>query len=268
MAKLEGVREVSVDKLVIGESQVRVRQVDSGLDELADSIRRHGLLEPIVVCPTGSKGYYEVVMGQRRLLAHRKLGRSTILAAVIDEPVDEPTAKALSLTENLIRRDLDSKDVIDACTTLYKKYGSARAVAEETGLPYAQVLKHIKYDRLAPALQRAVDSGEVLVDVALKAQDAATFSDMVDEEDALGLARGLSKMTGVQRRQVLQARQRDPEQPVSELLMLAQPATRMRQIVVTLTTDDHRSLQAYAKKRQMTQDEAAAELITAALHQT
>jgi hypothetical protein len=139
-------------------------------------------------------------------------------------------------------------------------------VVEETGLPYAQVLKHIKYDRLAPSLREAVDCGEVPVDVALKAQDAVALGDDPDETDALQLAKGLAKMTAIQRRQVLQAKKRDSQQPVTELLKLAQPATRMRQVVVTLTTSDHRALQAYAKKHQITQDVAAAQLITTALN--
>jgi len=153
MPAIQMIREISVKSLVLGDRQVRSRGVDKEIEELADSIRLHGLLEPIVICPNGHPGQFEVLMGQRRLLAHRMLGREQIMAALIDEPVDLATAKVLSLTENLVRRSLDSRDVIDACTALYKKYGTARAVADETGLPYAQVLRHVKYDRLDSALQ-------------------------------------------------------------------------------------------------------------------
>jgi len=258
--RVQAIREVPVKNVLVGKGQVRVRSVDKEMDELTESIRLHGLLEPIVVCPTDQPGHFEVLMGQRRLTAHRRLGREKILAVIIDEPVDEPTAKTLSLSENLVRRDLDSRDVIDACSALYKKYGSARAVAEETGLPYAAVLKHIKYERLTPSLRAAVDTGEVRLDVALKAQDA-TFDDASDEADGLAVARALSGMTGVQQRQLLDARRRKPSEAITDLLAHVNAIPRKHQIIVTLSAEDHRALQLYAMSLKVTQDRAAARLV-------
>lgn len=266
--KIIDIREVPLARLVIGESQTRVRQVDKDIDELAESIRIHGLLEPIVVCPAdGEDGYFEVVTGQRRFLAYRQLGRPSILAVIIKEPADTETAKALSLTENMIRRDLDSKDTIDACAALYKKYGSARAVADETGIPYAKVLKYLKYDRLHPAMRSKVDVGELALDIALKAQDTvADVNGDADPAEATDLAEALSTMTGAERQQILRAKRREPEIPVRTLLEKFWTShEKNRQIVVTLPTGLHKALQAYARKLQMTQDVAAAHLLAASL---
>lgn len=268
MARIREIREVPVDALTVGEGQVRLRKVNEQLDDLVDSIRLHGLLEPIVVCEDrGSPDRFEILMGQRRVLAHQRLGRSTILAAIIDQPVDLETARALSLTENLIRRDLDSKDIIDACTALYRKYGSARAVAEETGIPYVQVLRHIKYDRLKPRLRQMVDSGEVRIDVALKAQDTVAKSEgRIDVGEAADLAEALATMTGAERRQILQAKRDHPHLPVKALIEEFWRADEKdRQIVVTIPAKVHSALQEQARRTGITQDQAAARLLTAGL---
>src|SRR5438132_9477232 len=118
MAKIKGLKEIPLEDLVIGKGQVRVRDVGKEIDELADSISKVGLLEPIVVCPAEKPGKFQILTGQRRFLAHQQLRKKTIMAVILDEPVDEMSAKALSLTENLIRRDLNSRDLIDACTAL------------------------------------------------------------------------------------------------------------------------------------------------------
>jgi ParB family chromosome partitioning protein len=268
MARISEIREVPVENLTVGAGQVRLRRVDERLEDLVDSIRLHGLLEPIVVCEDQDRpDRFEILMGQRRVLAHQRLGRPTILAAIIDQPVDLETAKALSLTENLIRRDLDSKDVIDACTALYRKYGSARAVAEETGIPYAQVLRHIKYDRLEPRLRQLVDCGDIRIDVALKAQDAVAKSEgQVDPGEAVDLAEALTTMTGAERRQILQAKRNHPHVPVKSLVGEFWNADEKdRQIVVTIPAKIHSALQEQARRMGITQDQAAARMLAAAL---
>lgn len=265
MATIQSVRDIPVKALVIGEGQVRIRHVDREIEELAESIKLHGLLEPIVVCQTKQSGQYEVLMGQRRLLAHRVLGRTRIMAAIINEPVDVQTAKVLSLTENLVRAELDSRDVIDACTALYNRYGNARAVADETGLPYAKVLRHVKYDRLTPDLRTMVDSGETTLDAALKVQDALSTAGEMNDDEARELATSLAGMTNAQQRKILQAKQKDPAALIATLVKEAVEGNRPRQIIVTLTAELHKALQEFAKRANSTQDEAARELLTKAL---
>ncbi|MFI7643134.1 ParB/RepB/Spo0J family partition protein [Nonomuraea sp. NPDC049400] len=268
MSKILEVREIEIASLVMSEGQVRIRKIQADIDELATSIRIHGLLEPILVCSSHSgDGAFEVLAGQRRVLAHQRLGREKIMAAIIDEPVDGENAKAISLTENIIRRDLDTKDIIDACSWLYKRYGSARAVAKETGIPYAQVLKHLKYDRLLPELQSKVDSGEVSLNIALKAQDAVeSLSGSAKSAEALDLAEALETMSGAERRQILQEKRANPEVPIRGILEnFWNENERDRQILVTLPEAVHRALQSRAKEMNLTQDAVAARLICDAM---
>jgi len=112
------VRDIPIEKIVVGPSQSRVRQIEEDIDELAASIRKLGLLEPVVVyLLAGDK--FELLTGQRRLLAAKSLGWEEIPAMIMERPPNEAFAKAVSLTENLVRRPLSTKDLIDACTTLY-----------------------------------------------------------------------------------------------------------------------------------------------------
>ena len=76
MADLKQVQELKLDDLTLSKGQVRTK-VGEGIDELAESIRVLGLLEPIVVMPSSKAGKYEILTGQRRFLAHKRLGNET-----------------------------------------------------------------------------------------------------------------------------------------------------------------------------------------------
>ena len=251
--------------LVIGKGQVRVRDVGKDIDELANSISKIGQLEPIVICPSKEKGKFEILTGQRRYLAHKQLKRDKIMACILDREVDETEAKVISITENLIRRDLNRKDLIDACTTLYRKYGNLQDVAAETGLPYGKVALYVKYDRLKPELQKLVDNGEVDLKVALRAQDAASASGKFNPDEAIVLAKELSRMSGAQQDRVVKNREEDPTADVSDLIEAAKTGEKITQIVVTVAAGLHQSLKSYAKDEDTTIDDAAASLIEEAL---
>ncbi len=261
MAKIREVRELPLNSLDISTSQVRLRHVGKEIDELADSIRVVGLLEPIVVCESETPRRYDIITGQRRFLAHQELAKPTILAVILDERVDEPTAKILSVTENLIRRDLDSKDLIDACTYLYKRYGTIRAVAEETGLPYNKVSQYVKYDQLIPQLRHLVDTGAVSVPTALRAQKAASTSGETNPDEAVEFAKEMAPMSGVQQTKILELRQHDPTIPSDRVIEEAKHGAKIIQINVKLTSHMHTSLRQYATSEGTNMDDAARILI-------
>lgn len=261
MAKITQMIEIPLEDLELGKGQSRTRDVGKGIDELADSIRKVGQLEPIVVCPGLKPGNFEILTGQRRFLACKEIGAPTVLAAVMDERVDEITAKVISVTENLVRRDLNKKDLIDVCTFLYKKYGSIQAVHEETALPYPDVASYVKYDRLIPELKDIVDKGEVELKAALRAQDAVATGGKMIVSQAVYLAKEMSPMSGVQQKKVVEEAQKKPEKGVVDVIEAAKTGAQITQIMVTLSATVHRSLQTYATEEGTTQDDAAASLI-------
>ena len=266
MATISEYKEIALSDLVIGIAQVRTRDVSRDIDELADSIRQVGLLEPIVVCATEGDGKYEIITGQRRFLAHQELGKDTIWAAIIDEQVDEMTAKVLSVTENLVRRDLHSRDLIDVCTYLYRQYGSMRAVADETGLPYGKVTQYVKFDQLIPVLKDLVNRGDVKLNTALRAQRAASSLGQTSSEEAAKFALEMEPMSGAQQASIVKEREREPQLSADDVIEAAKSGARITQVVVTLTSDVHSALGQYASAQQTSNDDAAGMLIRQSLY--
>ena len=261
MVQIVEFTDISLDQLEIGKSQVRLSDVGKGIDELADSISKVGLLEPIVVAPKGSNGKYEIILGQRRFLAHQEIGLKTIKAGILSDRVTEIEAKVLSVTENLMRRDLNRKDLIDVCTYLYKQYGTIKDVATETGLPYNKVREYVKYDRLAPELKQLVDDTEVDLKAALRAQDASSTGGDFEPEETIKLAKELSGMSFVQQKKVQKELEEDPSESVDSVIDRAKGSGRVTQVVVTLGQHAHTSLQSFADDEGTVLDDAAAQLI-------
>ena len=267
MAKIVEYRDILLDDLVIGKGQVRTQAPGKGLDDLANSIKAQGLLQPIVVCPAQEPGKWEILTGQRRFLAHRQLKKESIAAAVLDERVGEGEAKAISLTENLIRRKLSGKELTDAIVFLYNLYGTMKAVVETTGLPHEEVRDHVKYPRLLPELKEMVDDGSIDINVAVKAQDAATVEDYKnpDPQEAIKLAQEMGKMSGVQRKKLVKERKEYPSKPIDDVIENSKTGSKVTQIIATVTQDTHTALQRFAKEEGTNQDEATVKLIEEAL---
>jgi ParB family transcriptional regulator, chromosome partitioning protein len=256
-------KPISLGSLRVGRAQARTRDLNHEIDELSESIRVLGLLEPIVVSPRGKDGKYEILSGQRRYLAHQALKLPTIMASVLDHRVEDSVAKAISVTENVVRRALSQTELIDACTSLYKKYGSMKAVAEATGLPISKVTQCVKYDRLVPELKQLVDNGEVDIQAALKAQDATAGSARESGggngrgQDVVALARQMTALSRAQQRRAVQAVRSRTGGTSADV----KAAADIVQIIVTVASDSHRRLREFAKSHGWSQDRAAALLI-------
>jgi ParB family chromosome partitioning protein len=133
------------------------------LEELADSIRRHGVLQPIVVRPTAGEGArsegdarYEIVAGERRWRASRLAGLRAIPAVVRPEIRDEQLLE-LALVENLQRKDLDAIERATGYQQMIRALGiTQEQVAEKVGLQRATVANHLRLLELPGAAQEAV----------------------------------------------------------------------------------------------------------------
>jgi len=262
MARITEMKEIPLEDLDVGKGQSRTREVGKGLDELGDSIRKVGQLEPIVVCPGSKPDKYEILTGQRRFLACKEIGAPTIWAAILDERVDEVSAKVISLTENLMRRELNRRDKIDACTFLYKKYGAIKDVIEETGLPYSEVSSYVKYDRLLPEMKELVDKGDVDVQTAIRAQDAvAAGQSKINVTKAAHLAWEMKGMSNPQQKKATEEIRKKPEAGLLDIIESAKTGRRVTQVTVTLSVNVDSSLRGYARDEGTTRDIAAASLI-------
>jgi ParB family chromosome partitioning protein len=172
---------------------------DASLYDLAENIRRKGLLSPPLVRPAAG-GRYEVVAGQRRVLACRRLGLATI-HVVVREELTDLEAVALSLTENVHRAEVHPMDKARAFGLLLEQTGTPAALSRELGLPAATIRKYDRLNRLPLSLQVQIGTRQGPAGVEAMSQLAASFPDPAEAEAAYELVQGF---TGATARRLLQ----------------------------------------------------------------
>jgi len=124
------IREVPVNKILPNPAQPRLSYDEESLTELADSIREHGVLQPILVRPSASK--FELIAGERRWRASGMAGRETIPAIVVE--FDERTALEVSIIENLQREDVSPLEEAAMFRKMTDTFGySVRQLAQKVG---------------------------------------------------------------------------------------------------------------------------------------
>ncbi|UCG94434.1 MAG: ParB/RepB/Spo0J family partition protein [Candidatus Aerophobus sp.] len=142
---------------------VRHRDVDIGVEDLARSIQRHGLLQPIVLRGRFRHPPYDLIVGQRRLLAHKYLGKEEIQARFKPQNFGRFKAQVESLIENLQRVKLNHADAAEAITSMYNHYNkSVKKVADEIGVSQPTVREYLKIEKLAtPKAKKMLRAGTV-----------------------------------------------------------------------------------------------------------
>ena len=130
--KVEGevVQTLKITEVEPNRNQPRKQFDEEALEELANSIKQYGLIQPIVV--TKKDGYYQIVAGERRWRASKKAGLSTIQAIVRED--DEKKNKEIALIENIQREDLNAVEKALGIKLLMDEYELTQAqVAEVIG---------------------------------------------------------------------------------------------------------------------------------------
>ncbi len=149
--------EIPLELVRPNRHQPRTAFDQEGLSELAASISRHGVLQPIVVSADGNG--YELVAGHRRVLAARLAGRTTIPAVVRDEVGDR---LELALIENLQRTDLNAIETARAYKLLMETYDlTQEQLAERLGKSRSSVANMLRTLTAPQALQDAVIEGKI-----------------------------------------------------------------------------------------------------------
>ena len=126
-----GVRIVPLDHIEQNPEQPRLAMNPEALDELAASIREHGVLQPILVRPVGPNTY-QLIAGERRWRASKQAGLTTIPALI--EEIDDDTALEISIIENLQREDISPLDEAAMFDRMVSEHGySIRKLADKLG---------------------------------------------------------------------------------------------------------------------------------------
>ena len=130
-AKSLGVRNVPVDRIEPNPENPRLSFEEGALEELAASIKEHGVLQPILVRPRG-QGQFQLVAGERRWRAARQAGMDTVPALI--EELDDDAALEIAIIENLQREDLAPLEEASMYDRMIKDHGySLRKLAQKLG---------------------------------------------------------------------------------------------------------------------------------------
>lgn len=116
--KVSDLRQINIDNISPDENQPRRSFDETALNELANSIKEHGVLQPLVVVPAGGK--YQIVAGERRYRASKKAGLTKIPAIV--RTLSDQHRLEISLIENLQRKDLNALETATAYLKLRDQF--------------------------------------------------------------------------------------------------------------------------------------------------
>lgn len=154
-----GIASLSIDLIQPNPEQPRQQFADAELGALADSIRQHGILQPLLVA-RGPEGY-RLIAGERRLRAARMAGMTQVPVTLREMPEAE-TSLALSLIENVQRDELNPLEEAEAYRRLLEEFQlTHEAVARQVGKTRAHITNCLRLLTLAPALQGALLSGAI-----------------------------------------------------------------------------------------------------------
>ena len=136
------------------------RQFDpDALEDLAESIRQHGILQPLIVRRLQS-GYYQIIAGERRWRAARLAGLREVPAIVIE--ADDREAMELAMIENLQREDLNPIEEASGYFTLIEQYAlTQEEAARRVGKSRATVANALRLLNLTPTVQLFVEDGRL-----------------------------------------------------------------------------------------------------------
>jgi ParB family transcriptional regulator, chromosome partitioning protein len=149
-----GVRIVPVDRIDSNPQQPRLAFNQETLDELAASIREHGVLQPILVRPTG-QNRYQLVAGERRWRASKQAGLETIPALI--EEIDDDTALEISIIENLQREDISPLDEAAMYDRMVREHGySIRKLADKIGKDKGYLENRLRLADAPPEIRELV----------------------------------------------------------------------------------------------------------------
>lgn len=154
-----GISTVRLSEIEPNLSQPRKEFDEEALNELADSISAHGVLQPLLVRPT-KNGMYQIVAGERRWRAARIAGLSEV-PALIRELSDEETDK-VALIENLQREDLNAVETAEGYRRLMDKYGMTQEeLSEAVGKSRPSVANTLRILNLPSEVLPLVSSGKL-----------------------------------------------------------------------------------------------------------
>lgn len=176
--------ELELDKIVANPFQPRLNFDQAKLEELAASIKEHGVFTPILVRKRGN--IYQIVAGERRFRASKLAGRTTI-PAIIQE-FDDQEMGEIALIENVQREDLSPLEEAKAYAEMINRYGyTQQQLAARVGKSRPYIANILRLRQLPPKVQEALESHKLSVGhartlVGLSEEEALQYIEKIEEK--------------------------------------------------------------------------------------
>lgn len=155
----EKIHKIKVIEIEPNREQPRRSFDEEALDELANSIKTYGVLQPIIV--NKKSDYYEIVAGERRWRAAKKAGL-TELPCIIKDDITDKTNKEIALIENLQRVDLNPIDKAKGLKELIDDYGmTQKELADSIGISRSNIANSIRILNLDPRVIKLAEEGKI-----------------------------------------------------------------------------------------------------------
>jgi ParB family chromosome partitioning protein len=176
------VMTIPLDQIDDNPYQTRRHFDEEMLQDLADSIKVNGVLQPVVVRP-GKNGRYMLVLGERRCRASKIAGKATILAIL--RRVSEQQAAEMTIVENLQRQDLNCLEQAAAFSKLSKEFGlTQEAIGQRVGMSRESVSNYMRLLKLPGTVMQYLLDGVLGFSEAralLRLDDHATIAKLADQ---------------------------------------------------------------------------------------
>ena len=154
-----GLKELPIELLQRGEYQPRINMDKAALEELAESIRAQGIIQPLLVRKLGPE-QYEIIAGERRWRGAQLAGLSTVPAVVRE--INNETAMAVALIENIQRQDLNAIEEAMGFQRLIDEFGlTHEEVAESVGRSRAAITNTLRLLGLPGSVRQMVESAQL-----------------------------------------------------------------------------------------------------------
>jgi len=247
-----GLRQIPLEKLRRGKYQPRRDFEQVALQELAESIKSQGVMQPIVV-RTQSGGNWEIIAGERRWRASQLAGLDTIPALVRE--VDDDAAIAMALIENIQRKDLNPVEEAVALKRLQQEFQlSQQQVADRVGKSRSSIAKAMRLLTLEPDVltmveQGLIDTGHGKVLLALEGRQQLKAARQVSQSSlsvrqterlvkSLLLPDGGARMTGDRVDPDVQRLERELSEKLGARVTLKTQGPGGGKLVITFSTNE------------------------------
>lgn len=215
MEKIAGVIELETERIVPNRYQPRHEFDEKGLEELADSIRVNGIIQPVIVRRLDN-GVFELIAGERRWRAAQAIGLKKI-PVIIKETTDEKSLE-IALIENLQREDLNPIESAQGYQRLLKEFSlSQEEIAKRVGKERSTVANYLRLLTLPDKIRGYLSKGvltpghaKAILSIDNKDEQTRFAEHIVNKGASVREAETWSKSWGIQKRKKRVVERRDP----------------------------------------------------------